>query len=81
MMYSIENPSSWVCGSAGRPDAISTARALAQFWFAALPTVEYLTIGKVVTPPWIAGGKITGDVRINGFPQRAETFNRVMGSV
>lgn len=28
-----------------------------------------------------AGGKITGDVRINGHPQRPETFMRVMGYV
>lgn len=25
------------------------------------------------------GGKITGDVRVNGFPQKAATFMRIMG--
>lgn len=25
------------------------------------------------------GGLITGDIRVNGFPQRGETFTRIMG--
>jgi hypothetical protein len=34
-----------------------------------------------VTVPYLAGGKITGDVRVDGHPKQAATFARVCGYV
>lgn len=36
-------------------------------------------VGRLVKGVLLAGGKVTGDIRVNGFPKNQATFARVMG--
>lgn len=72
-------PHSWHSGSdAPGSNPVQRPSAVTLICLVAVASIAHSSHLPCVTCP---GGRITGDIRINGHPQRPETFMRVMGYV